>query len=357
MAPTVSVVLETENLAVADPARLRHALEALAGQEGREALLEVVLAERGHLPAVLLEELGAAFPWVRVITTPDGLDYYGMKMAAVERVRGDVVLFCDADCVYAPGWLRRITGPFDDPQVQVVAGATRTSGEGPYGLAMALMYIFDAPPRSSERHPTRSYWFNNVAFRRALLLELPLPTGLPLYRGACVLHAQALLERGVVIWREPRAQARHAPPDGLHHFVTRFQHLGSDWVVISRLLRQRRGDEVGALRGLLAATERALTRSTQLPARLRAALAEPGARKRDVVAALPICTAALGLFCVGALRATLGRGRGGHREEQRGETEQRLAQDHDAQEDHHLGAPLHGGQVKQLLGDAFLDAQ
>lgn len=170
---------------------------------------------------------------------------------------------------------------------------------------MALVYLFDAPPARRDLHPTWRYWFNNVAFRRRLLLEVPLPVDLPLYRGACALHAEALVERGVVIWCEPRAEARHASPDGARHFATRFYHLGSDWVLLSRLLRRRQGGRDGSARGLLAASGRLVARSGRLPARLRAALAEPGTRRRDLVGALPICAAATGLFAVGAARAAL----------------------------------------------------
>jgi hypothetical protein len=60
------------------------------------------------------------------------------------------------------------------------------------------------------------------------------------------LHAAALLAGGYTIRRQPAARARHASPNGLHHFIWRFLLLGYDGVVVPRLIaREVRRTHVG----------------------------------------------------------------------------------------------------------------
>lgn len=101
---------------------------------------------------------------------------------------------------------------------------------------MALTYIF--PQYSEQKHltSTKQYFLNNVAFSREFLLQNPIPTELPLYRGNCVIHAYNLLDSGYTIWQQPLARATHAPPEGLSHFFWRFLLIGHDYYWQKRLL-------------------------------------------------------------------------------------------------------------------------
>jgi hypothetical protein len=101
---------------------------------------------------------------------------------------------------------------------------------------MALTYIFPQFSGETSLAPTSQYFLNNVAFRRQFLLDHPIPTGLPLYRGNCVIHACNLLKDGFTIWRQPQARATHAPPNGLSHFFWRFLLIGHDYYWQNRLL-------------------------------------------------------------------------------------------------------------------------
>jgi glycosyltransferase involved in cell wall biosynthesis len=151
-------------------------------------------------------------------------------MLGAALATGDVVVYCDSDCVYEPGWLRSLLDPFTrDAAIQVVAGETATGGNGPYGTAMALTYIFPRYSGETEIAPVKQYFLNNVAFRRSFLLQHPIPANLPLYRGNCVIHAAEIQQKGYEIWRQPIARARHAPPNGFHHFFWRFLLIGHDY--------------------------------------------------------------------------------------------------------------------------------
>jgi hypothetical protein len=228
--PTFSIILETENLANADLAGLVNSLASLVNQEvSPERANEVLLIDSGDAPPELLQQLCDRYPWIKVHPAPPATGYYKAKMLGASLATGEIVVYADSDCVYEPHWLRSILTPFEHPTIQIVAGETTTRGRGPYGTAMALTYIFPQYSGTTEVTPTAQYFLNNVAFRREFLLQNPIPTELPLYRGNCVIHIDQLQHEGHTIWLNPNARATHAPPDGLSHFFWRFLLIGHDY--------------------------------------------------------------------------------------------------------------------------------
>jgi len=228
--PSFSIILETENLANADIQGLVKSLASLVNQDISPAQAnEVLLIESGDTPPELLQQLCQMYPWIQVCQAPLSTGYYKAKMLGAQQATGDIIVYCDSDCIYEPHWLRTILTTFaDHPDIQIVAGETTTRGVGPYGTAMALTYIFPQYTQDRELAPTHQYFLNNVAFRRQFLLTCPIPAELPLYRGNCVIHAYDLSRQGYTIWRQPQARATHAPPNGLSHFFWRFLMIGYD---------------------------------------------------------------------------------------------------------------------------------
>ncbi|MEG3438778.1 glycosyltransferase family 2 protein [Pannus brasiliensis CCIBt3594] len=242
--PSFSIVLETENLANADIEGLSRSLHSLLEQDLSPKLArEVFLIESGDIPAPVLDRLREEFPWISVHPAPPDTGYYGAKMLGAKIATGEVIVYCDSDCVYEPRWLRALLTPFaSDPEIQVVAGETSTGGAGIYGTAMALTYIFPQYSRENSIAPASGYFLNNVAFRRDFLLRYPIPDDLPLYRGNCVIHARELCRAGQTIWRQPIARAKHAPPNGFHHFFWRFLLIGNDYYWQKCLLQKYEKD-------------------------------------------------------------------------------------------------------------------
>jgi glycosyltransferase involved in cell wall biosynthesis len=243
--PSFSLILETENLANADLQGLLDSLRCLDTQDpSPRSANEVWLIDSGDTPTALLDQLRAQYDWLQVYDAPPGTSYYAAKMLGAKLATGEIVVYYDSDCLYEPQWLRTMLASFGDGEaIQIVAGETRTRGVGPYGTAMALAYIF--PPYSGETQlaPATGYYLNNVAFRREWLLAHPIPTNLPLYRGNCALHGNALRQAGFTIWRQPLARATHAPPNGLSHFFWRFLLIGHDYYWQRRLGDGKPGKE------------------------------------------------------------------------------------------------------------------
>ncbi|MBF2025979.1 MAG: glycosyltransferase [Oscillatoriales cyanobacterium C42_A2020_001] len=238
--PTFSIVLETENLANADLDGLVNSLASLVNQDvSPTAANEVLLIDSGDAPPELLGQLCDRYPWIKIHPAPPSTGYYKAKMLGASLATGEIVVYADSDCMYESHWLRTILETFTvSEQIQVVAGETTTRGQGPYGTAMALTYIFPQYSGKTELTQTSQYFLNNVAFRREFLLQNPIPAELPLYRGNCVVHVENLKRNGYAIWLNPTARATHAPPDGLSHFFWRFLLIGHDYYWQQRLIEE-----------------------------------------------------------------------------------------------------------------------
>lgn len=291
--PSFSIVVETENLAVTEMLGLERCLDSLAAQDPSPAIAqEVLLIESGDTDERLLERLQARFPWLQVMRVRDQSSYYGAKMAGARAAGGDIVLFADSDCVYRPGWIRGMLAPFAArPDIAVVAGETAIGGSGPFALAASISFFFDGYSDETEIYRSRSYYFNNVAFRRAFLLEHPIELDLPLYRGHCSVHARTLAAAGYDVWRQPLARAEHAPPEGLSTIVWRYLLTGRDIAITRKLTAGRTG--AGGASG----------KWGKLARRIRGSVAHDPRRALWLPVALPLALATIGLIYAGLLMA------------------------------------------------------
>lgn len=246
--PSFSLVLETENLANAAIDGLAKSLDSLLEQSvSPTAANEVLIIDSGYVPGALLDQLRSRYPWLKVHQPPHSVSYYKAKMLGAALATGQVIVYCDSDCIYEPDWLLNLLIPFAQvDEIQIVAGETTTQGWGPYGTAMALTYIFPQFSKAKALAPTAQYFLNNVAFRRDFLLQQPIPIDLPLYRGNCVIHALGLRQQGYTIWQQPNARATHAPPSSLSHFFWRFLLIGHDYYWQNQLAAARNLDQLQA---------------------------------------------------------------------------------------------------------------
>jgi glycosyltransferase involved in cell wall biosynthesis len=236
--PTYSVIIETANLSLADLDGLRVTLESLANQTlPLQNAREVLLADSGDVPPEVLRSTLETYPWVKPMGLPEGTGYEELKMAGANASTGEVVVFADGDCLYERGWLEALLTPFSDAAIRIVGGETAIDSAGPYGLGVSIAQSFPARASSSGWYSSDRYHLNNVAFRRSVLQEVPIPSRRPCYRMSG-LHAARLLAAGHTIVRQPAARAIHAAPNGLSHFIWRFLLMGYDGVVVPRLIAE-----------------------------------------------------------------------------------------------------------------------
>ncbi|HAJ61468.1 MAG TPA: glycosyl transferase family 2, partial [Cyanobacteria bacterium UBA8543] len=235
--PSFSIIIETENLSIAEIDGLFRCLKTLAEQNISPTLAnEVLIVESGDVTAELIKRIQSNYPWIQFRKIESDIGYYEAKMKGVALTTGEVIVLCDSDCTYEPIWLSNLLSPFaNNPEIQIVAGETTTPAYGAYGIAIALSYIFPRFSRTEALSPASSYFCNNVAFRRSFLMQHPIPSELPIYRGNCTIHARNLSSEGYKIWRQPLSRATHAAPNGLSHFFWRFLLLGYDALAVKRI--------------------------------------------------------------------------------------------------------------------------
>jgi len=239
---TFSIVIETDNLEFADLGALRACLESLGDQPAAlQSAAGVFLVDGGELPDEAFAAFRRDYPWLTIVRADPGTDYIALKARGASLSTSDVVVFCDSDVRYEPGWLDALLSGFrQQPEAQIVGGETTTPIRGPYSLAVALTFNF--PRFSGERAlvPCPMYWANNVAIRRSLIEQAPIPDPPALYRGQNLVHGAELVRRGLTIWRQPTARAVHivVPPAEI---ARRYLILGRDAATLARLKRNRSG--------------------------------------------------------------------------------------------------------------------
>lgn len=261
------------------------------------------MVETGDVPEAVLGEIRDHYPWVKTQRIDAGLEYYQAKMRGIELTTGEVVVLCDSDCVYNEGWLAAMLIPYAQEKVEFLAGETSLAIDGPYGLAMALVYIFPRYTRRESLAAAGGYFCNNVSFRRRLIEQFPIPGELPMYRGNCVIHAHQLAAHQRQIWQPPQARAMHAPPNGLAHFVSRFLMLGYDALCVSRFAANPAELSMEApmrpLRDFAVAGMILANKLKTFGVRVGRVLKEDMRYALYLPVALPICVAALVLYTVG----------------------------------------------------------
>ena len=114
--PRVSVIVPTRN-GVAWLARL---IGALDRQTLPRAAFELVIGDDGSTDNP--GRFATADGWVRVVSGPP-TNSYAARNRAVASARGDVLAFCDADCLPEPHWLERGLEALED--TDLVAGRIR----------------------------------------------------------------------------------------------------------------------------------------------------------------------------------------------------------------------------------------
>jgi glycosyltransferase involved in cell wall biosynthesis len=123
--PSVSIVIAARNEVASIGGKLDN-LEALDYPADR---LEVLIASDGSEDGTNELVAARAHDRLRLVDLPRGGKAATLN-AAVARARGEVLVFSDANSMFAPDAVRRLVAPFADPEVGGVAGDQRYVADG-----------------------------------------------------------------------------------------------------------------------------------------------------------------------------------------------------------------------------------
>lgn len=204
--PAVSVLIVSDYHSSDDSQwnQLRRVMRAVAAQDFAEPA-EVLLVENAATAARMPADIVALLPGLDVVPC-DSESSYAMKNAGARRARAPLLAVLDADCEPARDWLRRTVAVLrDHPEAAAVSGVVTYPGRSRLERLLGLLdRAYLNRPRTED---TDSLNNNSTGFRRAVLLDHPLPDGTgPFFNK---LYAQQLIRRGHRVLFEPRMRAAH----------------------------------------------------------------------------------------------------------------------------------------------------
>ena len=107
---------------VYDDPRLARCLDGLFDQTLPRERYEVLVVDNG--PGDAMRALTAAYPAEYLVEATAGA--YAARNRAIEKARGEILVFTDADCWAPPQWLSVIRSVFDDPGCEAAVGPSWT---------------------------------------------------------------------------------------------------------------------------------------------------------------------------------------------------------------------------------------
>ena len=199
--PRASVIIPAYNAARTLPATLA----ALRAQTIPAAHLEVIVVDDGSTDATAAV---AAAAGVRVVRRANG-GPAAARNAGTDRARGEIVLFTDADCVPAPGWVAAMLAPFRDPAVVGVKGAYRTHQRS-LVARFAQIEFLDRYARQARQPTIDLVGSYAAAFRRATFQAAGgYDTRFPVANNEDVELSYRLADRGARLVFAPQAIVYH----------------------------------------------------------------------------------------------------------------------------------------------------
>jgi len=236
--PSLSIVVEMENIRTVEPAVLGIVLDSLAAQlwpvMGRLARPpRLIFVHPGKVEAndEVLARIRQDGPSLRsldihAVAVPDGR-YYEMKNAGAALAENEILIFADSDAPPEGDWLLQLLAAFEDPETVAASGRTFLKHDDFLSRTLALTWIFPLEHGDEQEARQAFIWANNVAFRRDWFADaggFPYDMG---FKCSCSLLDQRLLDAGKTCIRV-NARARHEPLRGLRFVAWRAGVTGRD---------------------------------------------------------------------------------------------------------------------------------
>jgi glycosyltransferase involved in cell wall biosynthesis len=229
--PSFSIVLETENLGMAEVDDLMQSLDSLKRQTlPLEKANEVIVIIGSHVTKNTQAKLKKEYPWLKLHVSKTELEYTRAKMEGARVATGDIVVYADSDVTYETTWLKNLLTVFTEHSDATVAcGETRIKITSNYTMSLALTWMLNRTATISKTIKTHTFSLNNFAIKRNIVNKNTFPS-LTLYRGKITFWRDHLASLGYVFYKAPGAQGHHTPPGTFKDWWYRMLIYGADFV-------------------------------------------------------------------------------------------------------------------------------
>jgi len=231
---TFSLVLETENLGMAELDDLRASLDSLKSQPELRFAKEFIVLAGSHISPSIKKLIQKEYPWATIKLTSRPLDYNDSKDEAIKIAQGDIVILTDSDARYQKNWLKNMLSVFKShPDAGLVSGDTWVKVTSGYAFALNLSWMFLIRPKTTQPKPTNTFSYNNFAIKKKSYVSLDFPKNFPLYRAKGTMTKNDLLRRGIKFYQAPNAIAYHAAPKNFSDWWYRMLINGHDFIAMA----------------------------------------------------------------------------------------------------------------------------
>jgi hypothetical protein len=135
---------------------------------------------------------------------------------------------------------------FDEyPEGYIMSGDTRLKTSSSYTMSLNSTWMINVLSDKIEKPVPTSYFpLNNFAIERKVMLKVPLPYKIHLYRNKIPIWEKMLLRNGYKVLRVPGTRGFHAPPGTLTDWWYRFLIYGADFVAMEDFSLNNKGEIV-----------------------------------------------------------------------------------------------------------------
>ena len=258
--PSISVVIEWENVKLSEQDRAFAMLRTLSDQVGAlqsrfsESPELIVMydkagIDRREIEAALEREIAPASGLTIRLEAVEGLEYYGQKNRGASIASRELVVFLDSDVIPEPDWLIGLLEAAIANKGSVICGSTYLDPETFIGRCFAVFWFFPVRQEATEVVPVAGFLANNLLIAKSLFPQYEFP-GLDTMRGQCQGLANKLSQGGVPMLKAQGARACHPAPNGFTHFIRRSLSEGHDAYMLDAELASRTKARFPVLRSL-----------------------------------------------------------------------------------------------------------
>jgi len=225
----ISVIIPSYN----SERTIKHCVDSLLGQSHRGPY-EIILVDSSvdRTPQIVT----ASYPNIKLIHLKKKTDPGTARNIGIQRAKGDLIAFIDADCVAAPDWLAKIEAAHRSPY-SVVGGVVKNGSAEDDLIAWAgyiaefREFLPEQPKRDMTHIPTC-----NISYKREVFLDYGLFQG-EYYPQEDLVFNYNLWKNGERILLDPAIQVYHHHRSRLRDFLYHQNKIGKITSQVLKMIR------------------------------------------------------------------------------------------------------------------------